>query len=206
MRNNASNAVDKLVNLQAKEASVLRDGELLIKVPLSEVVVGDLIRVKPGEKIAVDGVITKGNSAIDESMVTGESMPVEKHAGDLVIGSTLNSNGTFMFKAEKVGGDTMLSQIVELVRKAQNSHAPIQKLTDQVSNIFVPIVLIISILTFLVRYVLLGASVANALIFAVSVVVIACPCALGLATPTALMVGTGRLAKMGILYQKRGSP
>lgn len=200
MRNNASNAVDKLVNLQAKEASVLRNGEL-IKVPLSEVAVGDLIRVKPGEKIAVDGVITKGSSAIDESMVTGESMPVEKHAGDRVIGSTLNSNGTFMFKAEKVGSDTMLSQIVELVRKAQNSHAPIQKLTDQVSNIFVPIVLIISILTFLVWYVLLGASVANALIFAVSVVVIACPCALGLATPTALMVGTGRSAKMGILIK-----
>ncbi|MCH5461851.1 copper-translocating P-type ATPase [Lactobacillus sp. LC28-10] len=200
MRNNASNAVDKLVNLQAKEAEVLKNGEL-VKIPLSEVTVGDLIRVKPGEKIAVDGVITEGSSAIDESMVTGESMPVEKGKGDRVIGSTLNSNGTFMFKAEKVGSDTMLSQIVELVKKAQNSHAPIQKLTDQVSNIFVPIVLIISILTFLVWYVLLGASVANALIFAVSVVVIACPCALGLATPTALMVGTGRSAKMGILIK-----
>lgn len=200
MRNNASNAVEKLVNLQAKEAEVLRNGEL-VKVPLSEVAVGDLIRVKPGEKIAVDGVITKGSSAVDESMVTGESMPVEKHAGDHVIGSTLNSNGTFMFKAEKVGDETMLSQIVELVKKAQNSHAPIQKLTDQVSNIFVPIVLILSVLTFLVWYVFLGTSVASALIFAVSVVVIACPCALGLATPTALMVGTGRSAKMGILIK-----
>ncbi|WP_203650904.1 copper-translocating P-type ATPase [Secundilactobacillus yichangensis] len=200
MRNNASNAVEKLVNLQAKEANVMRNGEL-IKIPLSEVSVGDLIRVKPGEKIPVDGVITNGSSAIDESMVTGESMPVEKHTGDRVIGSTVNSNGTFLFKAEKVGSDTMLSQIVELVRKAQNSHAPIQKLTDQVSNIFVPIVLILAILTFLVWYVLLGTSVANALIFAVSVVVIACPCALGLATPTALMVGTGRSAKMGILIK-----
>jgi len=200
MRNNASNAVEKLVHLQAKEAEVMRDGRL-VKVPLSSVAVGDLIRVKPGEKIAVDGVITKGNSAVDESMVTGESMPVEKRLGDHVIGSTINSNGTFMFRAEKVGKDTMLAQIVELVKKAQNSHAPIQKLTDQVSNIFVPIVLMIAILTFLIWYVLIGASVANALIFAVSVVVIACPCALGLATPTALMVGTGRSAKMGILIK-----
>lgn len=200
MRNNASSAVEKLVNLQAKEAEVMRDGKL-VKVPLDEVVVGDIVRVKPGEKIAVDGVITDGDSSVDESMVTGESMPVEKKTGDRVIGSTINSTGTFMFKAEKVGSDTMLAQIVELVKKAQTSHAPIQKLTDQVSNIFVPIVLIISILTFLVWYVFLGAGVANALIFAVSVVVIACPCALGLATPTALMVGTGRSAKMGILIK-----
>ncbi|WP_056948519.1 copper-translocating P-type ATPase [Secundilactobacillus odoratitofui] len=200
MRNNASSAVEKLVNLQAKEAEVLRDGQL-VKVPLDEVVVGDLIRVKPGEKIAVDGIITDGQSSVDESMVTGESMPVEKKSGDRVIGSTINSNGTFTFRAEKIGRDTMLSQIVELVKKAQTSHAPIQKLTDKVSDIFVPVVLIIAILTFLVWYVFLGASVANALIFAVSVVVIACPCALGLATPTALMVGTGRSAKMGILIK-----
>ncbi|GAX03059.1 cation-transporting ATPase [Secundilactobacillus pentosiphilus] len=200
MRNNASNAVEKLVNLQAKKATVMRNGEP-VSVPLSEVAVGDVIRVKPGEKIAVDGVITKGNSAIDESMVTGESMPVEKRVGDHVIGSTVNGNGALMFKAEKVGKDTMLSQIVTLVKKAQNSHAPIQKLTDRVSNIFVPIVLIVAILTFLVWYVLIGTSMASALIFAVSVVVIACPCALGLATPTALMVGTGRSAKMGILIK-----
>lgn len=200
MRNNASNAIEKLVDLQAKEAEVMRDGKL-VKVPLSDIVVGDIIRVKPGQKIAVDGVITEGNSTVDESMVTGESMPVVKKSGDKVIGSTINSNGTFMFKAEKVGGDTMLSQIVELVKKAQNSHAPIQNLTDKVSEIFVPVVLILSILTFLVWYVFLGATLANALIFAVSVVVIACPCALGLATPTALMVGTGRGAKMGILIK-----
>ncbi|WP_334340782.1 copper-translocating P-type ATPase [Companilactobacillus sp. HBUAS56275] len=200
MRNNASNAIEKLVDLQAKEAEVVRNGKL-VKIPLAEVVAGDLIKVKPGQKIAVDGVITEGSSTVDESMVTGESMPVTKKIGDKVIGSTINSNGTFMFKAEKVGSDTMLSQIVELVKKAQNSHAPIQNLTDKVSEIFVPVVLILSILTFLVWYVFLGATIAQALIFAVSVVVIACPCALGLATPTALMVGTGRGAKMGILIK-----
>ncbi|WP_278551696.1 copper-translocating P-type ATPase [Companilactobacillus farciminis] len=200
MRNNASNAIEKLVDLQAKEAEVMRDGKL-VKIPLDQVVKGDLIRVKPGQKIAVDGVITEGSSTVDESMVTGESMPVTKKIGDKVIGSTINSNGTFMFKAEKVGSDTMLSQIVELVKKAQNSHAPIKNLTDKVSEIFVPAVLILSILTFLVWYVFLGATIAKALIFAVSVVVIACPCALGLATPTALMVGTGRGAKMGILIK-----
>lgn len=200
MRNNASNAIEKLVNLQAKEAEVLRDGKL-VKIPLDDVVAGDLIRVKPGQKIAVDGVITEGSSTVDESMVTGESMPVIKNVGDKVIGSTMNSNGTFMFKAEKVGSETMLSQIVELVKKAQNSHAPIQNLTDKISEIFVPVVLILAILTFLVWYVFLGATVATSLIYAVSVVVIACPCALGLATPTALMVGTGRGAKMGILIK-----
>lgn len=200
MRNNASNAVEKLVDLQAKEAEVLRDGHF-VRVPLAEVVAGDTVRVKPGQKIPVDGVILEGTSTVDESMVTGESMPVTKHVDDAVIGSTMNSNGTFLFRANKVGDDTMLAQIVELVKKAQNSHAPIQKLTDKVSDIFVPVVLSLSILTFLVWYVFLGAPVANALVFAVAVVVIACPCALGLATPTALMVGTGRGAKMGILIK-----
>lgn len=200
MRNNASNAVEKLVDLQAKEAEVLRDGHF-VQVPLAEVVAGDTVRVKPGQKIPVDGVILEGTSTVDESMVTGESMPVAKHVDDAVIGSTMNSNGTFLFRANKVGDDTMLAQIVELVKKAQNSHAPIQKLTDKVSDIFVPVVLSLSILTFLVWYVFLGAPVANALVFAVAVVVIACPCALGLATPTALMVGTGRGAKMGILIK-----
>ncbi|WP_270330711.1 copper-translocating P-type ATPase [Lapidilactobacillus dextrinicus] len=200
MRHNASTAIEKLVDLQAKEAEVWRD-EQFVALPLADVVVGDLIRVKPGQKIAVDGVITEGTSTVDESMVTGESMPVTKKIGDAVIGSTINKAGTFTFKAEKVGVDTMLAQIVDLVKKAQNSHAPIQKLTDQVSNIFVPVVLIIAILTFLVWYLLIGAPLAQALIFAVAVVVIACPCALGLATPTALMVGTGRSAKMGILIK-----
>lgn len=200
MRNNASNAVEKLVNLQAKDAEVVRHGRV-IKLPLSEIVVGDVIKVRPGEKIAVDGQIVSGSSTIDESMITGESMPVEKKVGDSVVGATVNGTGTFTFRAGKVGQNTMLAQIVELVKKAQNSHAPIQGLTDKVSEIFVPLVLMIAILTFLVWYVLIGASVANSLIFAVSVVVIACPCALGLATPTALMVGTGRSARMGILIK-----
>ncbi|MFC6164348.1 copper-translocating P-type ATPase [Lactiplantibacillus dongliensis] len=200
MRNNASNAVEKLVNLQAKDAEVLRGNEF-VKVPLAEVELNDVIRVKPGQKVPVDGVIVKGSSTLDESMVTGESMPVEKSVDDAVIGSTMNSTGTFLFKANKIGDQTMLSQIVDLVKKAQNSHAPIQKLTDKVSDIFVPVVLILAILTFLTWYVFLDASIARALIFAVSVVVIACPCALGLATPTALMVGTGRGAKMGILIK-----
>lgn len=200
MRNNASDAVEKLANLQAKDAEVLRNGDY-VKLPLAEVVLNDIVRVKPGEKVPVDGVIVEGSSSVDESMVTGESMPVEKTIDDHVIGATMNSTGTFLLKADKVGEQTMLSQIVDLVKKAQNSHAPIQKLTDKVSDIFVPVVLILAILTFLTWYVFLDASVARALIFAVSVVVIACPCALGLATPTALMVGTGRGAKMGILIK-----
>lgn len=200
MRDSASNAVAKLMDLQAKDADVIRNGKAQ-RIPVSEIVVGDHIRVRPGEKIAVDGVIEEGHSTIDESMVTGESMPVEKRAGDRVIGATINSNGTLTFTADKVGGDTMLSQIVEMVKQAQNSHAPIQKLTDKVSDIFVPVVLILAILTFWVWFVLLGSGLATSLIFAVSVVVIACPCALGLATPTALMVGTGRAAKMGILIK-----
>ena len=200
MKHSASSAVEKLLDLQAKDAEVLRNGEL-VKIPLTEVVVGDLIHVKPGQKIAVDGVITEGSSTVDESMVTGESMPTTKKAGDSVIGSTMNSTGTFMFKASKVGDDTLLAQIVEMVKKAQTSHAPIQKTVDKISDIFVPSVLIAAILAFVIWYVLLGASVVSAMLFAVSVVIIACPCALGIATPTALMVGTGRSAKMGILIK-----
>lgn len=200
MHSNASNALAKLVDLQAKDAAVLRYGEF-VKVPLEQVKPGDTIRVKPGEKIPVDGVITDGSTTIDESMVTGESMPVTKKKGDNVVGSTINTNGTFTFKATKVGSDTMLSQIVDLVKKAQTSHAPIQNLTDKISNIFVPVVLIIAIITFVIWYVFLGATLVNAMLFAVSVVVIACPCALGLATPTALMVGTARSAKMGVLIK-----
>ncbi|ARD07368.1 copper-translocating P-type ATPase [Lactobacillus amylolyticus] len=200
MHDNASNALAKLMNLQAKDAEVWRNGEY-IKIPLVEVEVGDLIRVKPGEKIPVDGVITDGSSTIDESMVTGESMPVAKKKGDAVVGSTINSNGTIIFKATKVGKDTMLSQIVDLVKKAQTSHAPIQNITDKISNIFVPAVLIIAILTFIIWFAFLGATAVEAMLFAVSVIVIACPCALGLATPTALMVGTARSARMGVLIK-----
>lgn len=200
MRKNASSAIEKLINLQAKDAEVLRNGEY-VRIPLSEIQVNDLIRVKPGQKVAVDGQIVEGKSALDESMVTGESMPVTKQAGDMVVGSTLNTTGTFIFKAQKIGEATMLSQIIAMVKKAQNSHASIQKLTDRLSSIFVPVVLIVAILTFLVWYVFLGATLPSSLIFAVSVIVIACPCALGLATPTALMVGTGRGAKLGILIK-----
>ena len=200
MHNNASNALAKLIDLQAKDAEVERNGEF-VKVPLDQVKVGDIIRVKPGEKVPVDGVIVNGSSTLDESMVTGESMPVTKKKGDDVVGSTINTNGTFTFKATKVGSETMLSQIVDLVKKAQTSHAPIQNLTDKISNIFVPAVLIIAILAFVIWYVFLGATLISAMLFAVSVVVIACPCALGLATPTALMVGTARSAKMGVLIK-----
>lgn len=200
MHDNASNALEKLMNLQAKDAEVMRDGKF-VKIPLDQVQVGDLIRVKPGEKIPVDGEITEGTTTLDESMVTGESMPVTKKVGDSVVGSTINNNGTITFKATKVGSDTMLAQIVTLVKKAQTSHAPIQNLTDKISNIFVPAVIIIAILTFVIWYAFLGASPVEAMLFAVSVIVIACPCALGLATPTALMVGTARSSKMGVLIK-----
>ena len=191
MHNNASSALSKLLDLQVKAAEV----------PLEQVQVGDLIRVRPGQKVPVDGVITEGKTTVDESMVTGESMPVVKTNGDTVIGSTINADGTFVFKATKVGKNTMLSQIVEMVKKAQTSHAPIQNLTDRISGIFVPAVLIIAIVTFVIWYSGLGVSPVSAMLFAVAVIVIACPCALGLATPTALMVGTARAAKMGVLIK-----
>ena len=181
MHDNASNALGKLMGLQAKDAEVQRDGKFV--------------------KIPVDGEILEGVTTLDESMVTGESMPVVKKVGDTVVGSTINSNGTITFKATKVGSDTMLAQIVDLVKKAQTSHAPIQNLTDKISNIFVPAVMIIAILTFIIWYSFLGATAVEAMLFAVSVIVIACPCALGLATPTALMVGTARSAKMGVLIK-----
>ena len=198
MKKRSGDAIEKLLNLQAKDAEVMRDGQI-IKIPIKEVVIGDILQVKPGQKIAVDGVITEGESNIDESMVTGESMPVKKRPGDNVIGSTINKSGSFMFKATKIGADTLLAQIVELVKKAQISRAPIQKTVDSISQIFVPVVLIIAILTFVIWYVFLGVSIGDAMLFAVAVIIIACPCALGLATPTALMVGVGRGAKNGIL-------
>ncbi len=200
MRKNASQAVEKLLDLQAKSASVLRNGEF-VDVALEDIVIDDLIKVKPGEKIAVDGVITEGKTSIDESMVTGESMPVSKSVDDTVIGSTINANGTITFKATKVGKDTMLAQIVDFVKKAQASHAPIQDVTDKISGIFVPVVVILAILTFMIWFVFLNSGATQAMIYAVSVLIIACPCALGLATPTALMVGTGRSAKMGVLIK-----
>ena len=200
MRKNTSQAVEKLLDLQAKTAEVLRE-DSYVQVPLEQVKVGDLIRVRPGEKIAVDGVVVEGMSSIDESMVTGESLPVDKTVGDTVIGSTINNSGTLVFRAEKVGSETVLAQIVDFVKKAQTSRAPIQDLTDKISGIFVPAVVILAILTFWIWFVLLGASFVTSLLYGVAVLIIACPCALGLATPTALMVGTGRSAKMGVLLK-----
>lgn len=200
MRKNASQAVEKLLDLQAKTAEVLRD-DAYIQIPLEQVKVGDLIRVRPGEKIAVDGIVLEGETSIDESMVTGESIPVDKSVGNAVIGSTINNSGTIIFRAEKVGSETMLAQIVDFVKKAQTSRAPIQDLTDKISGIFVPAVVILGLLTFWIWFVFLGESFVTSLLYGVAVLIIACPCALGLATPTALMVGTGRSAKMGILLK-----
>lgn len=197
-KSHTSDAIKKLLGLQAKTARVLRDGKE-IDIPLEEVKVDDLIRVRPGEKVPVDGVITEGDSSIDESMVTGESIPVDKIVGANVIGSTINKTGSFIFKATKVGNETMLARIVEMVKEAQSSRAPIQRMADIVSSYFVPIVLMLAIATFVVWYVL-GFPV-GAFINLVAVLIIACPCAMGLATPTAIMVGTGKGAERGILIK-----
>lgn len=194
-----SAAIRKLMGLRAKTARVIRDGAET-DIPVEEVGVGDTVVVRPGEKIPVDGTILEGNSAIDESMLTGESLPVEKAAGDPVIGATLNKYGSFTFKATKVGKETVLSQIIQLVEDAQGSKAPIQKIADRVSGVFVPAVLGIAVITFLVWT--FGANnLKIGIISAVAVLVIACPCALGLATPTAIMVGTGKGAEKGILIK-----
>ncbi len=193
-----SAAIQKLMRLQAKTARVIRDGQE-VDVPLEDVRVGDLVVVRPGEKIPVDGVIVEGSTTVDESMLTGESLPVPKGVGDEVIGATLNKHGAFTFRATKVGKDTALAQIIKLVEEAQGSKAPIQRLADKISGVFVPIVIGIAGLTFAVTAVTSG--VAPALVSAVAVLVIACPCALGLATPTAVMVGTGKGAETGILIK-----
>ena len=171
-----------------------------IDIPIEEVRVDDLIRVRPGEKVPVDGVIVEGESSIDESMVTGESMPVDKTVGALVIGATINKSGSFVMKATKVGVDTMLAQIIKLVEDAQGSKAPIQRMADRVSEIFVPMVLIIALATFF-GWALLTGNYINGLVSMISVLIIACPCAMGLATPTAIMVGTGKGAERGILFK-----
>ncbi|NLC54106.1 MAG: copper-translocating P-type ATPase [Firmicutes bacterium] len=194
-----SEAIKKLMGLQAKTARVIKDGQE-VDIPISEVVPGDIIVVRPGEKVPVDGKIIEGNSALDESMLTGESLPVEKKAGDLVVGATLNKFGTFKFEATKVGKDTVLAQIIKMVEEAQGSKAPIQKIADQVSGIFVPVVIGIAIFTFFLWSLVVG-DLAMAIVSAVSVLVIACPCSLGLATPTAIMVGTGLGAENGILIK-----
>ena len=197
-------AVKKLVGLQAKTARVIINGKS-VDVPIEQVKVGDLVLVRPGEKIPVDGIITKGQSALDESMVTVESMPVEKTVGDKVIGSTINKTCAFEFRAEKVGTETLLSQIIKFVEDAQSSKAPIQAFADKISAIFVPSVIAISVITFLIWFFAFGAGFEAAMLYATAVLVIACPCALGLATPTAIMVGTGLGAQNGILI-KGGEP
>lgn len=196
-----SDAIKKLLGLQPKNALVLRGGKE-IQVSIGEVVVGDIVRVKPGERIPVDGVISEGETSVDESAVTGESIPKEKVAGDKVISGTVNKTGSFLFKAEKVGEGTLLAQIIKLVQDAQGSKAPIQRLADIISGYFVPIVLVLGILTFVIWYDL-GPVPAFAFAFLnmIAVLIIACPCALGLATPTAIMVGVGKGAENGILIK-----
>jgi Cu+-exporting ATPase len=194
-----SEAIKKLLELRAKEARVLRDGEEVV-VSASALQVGDLFIVRPGEKIATDGVVVEGESAIDQSMLTGESVPVEVEPGSDVAGATVNSYGRLLVRASKIGADTALAQIARLVEAAQSGKAPVQRLADRVSAIFVPIVIVVSLLT-LAGWLAFGASAGAAFTAAVSVLIIACPCALGLATPTALMVGTGRGAQMGVLIK-----
>lgn len=204
-RGKTSEAIKKLMGLRAKTARVVRDGDER-DIPVAEVSVGDLVVVRPGEKIPVDGTVVEGLSAVDESMLTGESIPIEKKPGDEVIGATLNRTGSFKFRATKVGKETALAQIIKLVEEAQGSKAPIQRLADRIAGVFVPIVLVIAIMTFGLWY-FLGPEPASiyALTAFVAVLVIACPCALGLATPTAIMVGTGKGAESGILIKSGGS-
>ena len=199
-----SDAIRKLMGLKAKTARVKRGTEI-VEINVDEVVAGDIVLVRPGEKIPVDGIVISGASAVDESMLTGESMPVEKVAGDTVFGATMNKNGSFEFRATKVGAETALAQIIRLIEDAQGSKAPIQAYADRISAWFVPAVIVIAVLTFVVWYVFVGASFLASLLAFVSVIVIACPCALGLGTPTAVMVGTGKGAENGILI-KGGEP
>lgn len=197
----SSEAIKKLMGLQAKTARVVRNGKEL-DVPVEEVVLDDIVVVRPGEKIPVDGEIVEGSSAVDESMITGESIPTEKHTGDEVIGATINKTGSFKFKATKVGKDTALSQIVQMVEDAQSSKPPIQKIVDKVSGYFVPAVIILATLSFMTWYIIGPApALIYALVVAVTVLIIACPCALGLATPISLMVGIGKGAENGILIR-----
>jgi Cu+-exporting ATPase len=196
-----SEAIKKLIGMQAKTARVVRQGREL-DIPVAEVVVGDIVLMRPGEKVPVDGIIKEGYSSIDESMVTGESIPLEKRAGDEVIGATINKTGSFRFEATKVGKDTVLAQIIKLVEEAQGSKAPIQRLADVISAYFVPAVIVVATITFILWYIWGPApALTFALLNFVAVLIIACPCALGLATPTAIMVGTGKGAENGVLIR-----
>ena len=205
-KSRAGEAIKKLLGLQPRTARVVRDGSER-DIPIDDVEVGDLVVVRPGEKIPLDGVIRKGYSSVDESMLTGESLPVEKNAGDPVIGATMNKTGSFTFETTKIGKDTMLSQIVRLVQEAQGSKAPIQRLADYISSIFVPTVMTIAVITFAIWY-LFGPAETRftfALLNFIAVLIIACPCAMGLATPTAIMVGTGKGAEQGMLFKNAES-
>jgi len=195
-----SAAIKKLMGLRAKTARVVRNGQE-VDIPIEQVQVGDIVIVRPGEKNPVDGIVIEGQSAVDESMLTGESLPVEKKPGDEVIGATINKQGMLKFEATKVGSETALAQIIRLVQEAQGSKAPIQRLADQVASVFVPVVIGIAAVTFLVWWLVVGVDFTTAMIRMVAVLVIACPCALGLATPTAIMVGTGKGAENGILFK-----
>jgi P-type Cu+ transporter len=202
-RGRASDAIKKLLGLQARTARVVRDDGRHEDVPVESVVPGDNVLVRPGEKIPTDGVVTEGRSTVDESMLTGESFPVEKKAGDEVVGATVNGTGSFQFRATRVGRDTVLQQIVRMVEEAQGSRAPVARLADRVSGIFTPVVIAIAVVTFVVWFTVAPADarLSTALVHAVAVLIIACPCALGLATPTAVMVGTGRGAESGVLIR-----
>jgi Cu+-exporting ATPase len=203
-RSRTSAAIKTLMGLQPRTARVVRGGQE-VDVPVSEVRVGEIVVVRPGEKIPVDGVLVSGASSVDESLVTGESLPVEKQPGDTLIGATLNRSGSFQMRATRVGKETALAQIIRLVQEAQGSRAPVQRLVDRVAGVFVPVVIVIALLTFAAWFVIGDVGFTRALLFAVAVLVIACPCALGLATPTAIMVGTGVGAERGILIKNAES-
>ncbi|QEC70087.1 copper-translocating P-type ATPase [Panacibacter ginsenosidivorans] len=201
-KSNTSSAIKKLMGLQPKTVTLILENNQPREIPVQQVKVNDLLLVKPGEKIPVDGIVASGESFVDESMITGEPIPVEKNAGEKVFAGTINQKGSFQFKAEKVGAETLLAQIIKMVQEAQGSKAPVQKLVDKIAGIFVPVVIGISILTFII-WMLLGGDNAftHGLLTAVTVLVIACPCALGLATPTAIMVGVGKGAENNILIK-----
>jgi P-type Cu+ transporter len=203
-KHKASDSIKMLLGLQPKIARIIKDNTEF-EIPIAYVAVGDVLIVRPGERIPVDGVILKGSSSVDESMVSGESIPVEKSIGDKVIGGTINKNGSFEFRAAAIGADTVVAHIAKLVEEAQGSKAPIQHLADKIASVFVPVVMVIALAAFGIWYVLLGAGFAAALMNAIAVLVIACPCALGLATPTAIMVGTGRGALLGVLIKNAES-
>ena len=196
----ASTAIKQLLSLGAKQATVIEQDQV-IKKDINQIKIGDIVLVKPGEKIPLDSSIIEGETSVDESMLTGESIPVDKKAGDMVYGATINNQGVIKIKVEKIGQDTVLSHIIRLIEQAQSSKAPIQKLVDKISGIFVPIVILIALATFIVWFFALNAGLEISLLNAVAVLVIACPCALGLATPTAIMVGSGKGAGSGILIK-----